>query len=285
LVDATEALITQSRRDVQKLTKATNGLVRTLRAWDEQSVQNALPSHVHHRLRGLHIVSSRAEPHQSFRGEIDYDGSGAAWKFPESSASANQQVVPPTQQALILPTAILDLANTDAGRAISAAIITALYANPRFRQLAQSIWLQMPQDPVLVILCIISACLIRQYFNSRSSQISLLGDDSLMFEDAFGITIRLPYVQCKSFTTFNAFLQCYYQGKPGESDVLENSFCIMMGSSRSQEVFADSWEPAIKPRSRLTMMIVRYMPNLKCSTCVAGINMARFNDNRGWTPA
>jgi hypothetical protein len=155
----------------------------------------------------------------------------------------------------------------DASRAVCVLLLTALYASPQSRKLALRLWMQVQADPALGFLCLLCVIFVQRLLFHLPKQVSLLSDNSITFEDVFGIEISIPYRQCEQFEFFHGFLEFYFRQRPGLQRVMQRQYRLLLGNSRGQMVERSNWNKTVKPKIRLTMAMFLISMQNKCAKC------------------
>jgi hypothetical protein len=171
---------------------------------------------------------------------------------------------------------------TDASRAFWALLCTLLYANPQSRKLAGRIWTRFHDDPVLAILCFLCIVLMQRCVLHIPNQISLWSDSSVIFEDVFGIEIRVPYQQCEQFEYFHGFLEYYFRQRPGLKRVVHRRYRLLLGDSRGRMIERSVWTKVVRPRTRLTMAMLLLSAQSQCGKCFGELESRDQYQTRIW---
>ena len=100
---------------------------------------------------------------------------------------------------------------------------------------------------------------------------SMLLSSNILFEDALGRVVSLPYEHFKHypvshpfqkklkdsyFKVFLARLQCEFMGTPGEQRVVRNQFHIMLEPSNQYISNDTDWINLVKPRTKIMMSMI-----------------------------
>jgi hypothetical protein len=156
----------------------------------------------------------------------------------------------------------------DASRASWALLFTVLYANSQSRKLAGQLWMSLQADPVLALLCLMCVVLVQRCLLHVPKHISLLSDNSIAFEDVFGIEIRVPYRQCEQFEFFHGFLEYYFRQRPGLQRVMQKRYRLLLGNARGQIIERSAWNEMVRPKTRLTMAMLLVSAQSQCAKCL-----------------
>lgn len=85
--------------------------------------------------------------------------------------------------------------------------------------------------------------------------ISIPISDSILFEDALGRIVHLPYVHFRHHAVFMARLRCEFKNVPGEQKVLLEQFRIFRRKRFDEFLTKDNWDSAVRPGSKIAMSI------------------------------
>jgi hypothetical protein len=85
--------------------------------------------------------------------------------------------------------------------------------------------------------------------------ISIPISDSILFEDALGRIVHLPYVHFRHHAVFMARLRCEFKNVPGEQKVLLEQFRIFRRKCFDEFLTKDNWDSAVRPGSKIAMSI------------------------------
>jgi hypothetical protein len=85
--------------------------------------------------------------------------------------------------------------------------------------------------------------------------ISIPISDSILFEDALGRIVHLPYVHFRHHAVFMARLRCEFKNVPGEQKVLLEQFRIFRRKRVDESLTKDNWNSAVRPGSKIAMSI------------------------------
>ncbi|CAI9629923.1 unnamed protein product [Alternaria burnsii] len=85
--------------------------------------------------------------------------------------------------------------------------------------------------------------------------ISIPISDSILFEDALGRIVHLPYVHFRHYAVFMARLRCEFENVPGEQKVLLEQFRIFRRKHFDEFLTKDNWDSAVRPGSKIAMSI------------------------------
>lgn len=80
--------------------------------------------------------------------------------------------------------------------------------------------------------------------------------DSILFEDALGRIVHLPYVHFRHYAVFMARLRCEFKNVPGEQKVLLEQFRIFRRKRFDEFLTKDNWDSAVRPGSKVAMSIL-----------------------------
>ncbi len=171
---------------------------------------------------------------------------------------------------------------TDVTRAFWAILLMWLYANPHSRHLAIRLWARARADPVLTFLCLMCIALVQRCLRHVPMHISLLSDNSIIFEDVFGIELRVPYQQCEQFEFFHGFLEYYFRQRPGLQRVLQRRYQLLLGNFHGQVIERSTWTKVVKPRTRLTMAMLLLSAQSQCAKCFGELEPSNEGQIQIW---
>lgn len=110
----------------------------------------------------------------------------------------------------------------------------------------------------LVVKLLLLLYLVRRAFQMLSATPAaptMLLDDNILFEDALGRTISLPYAHFRHYPVFIARLQCEFRDLPGERKILRNCYLLFNRRNRCEFVTQDTWDSRVQPGAVLGMSI------------------------------
>jgi hypothetical protein len=162
--------------------------------------------------------------------------------------------------------ALTSSCGTDISRGFWAIVVLMLYTNRP--ELASRLLALAQADPVFTFLCLITTLLIQRCLVHVPKQISFLSDSSIVFEDVFGVEIRVPYQQCEQIEVFQGFLEYYFRKKPGFQRVIRRRYHLLLGDARGQILDQSCWKAMVKPRARLTMAMLLLSAQSQCAKCL-----------------
>lgn len=157
--------------------------------------------------------------------------------------------------------------STDVLRALFFVVIATIYANPRTRKFLGGLLSTAQCDPVLTLLCLVAAFLTGRVCIQLPRQISLLSDSSILFEDAFGANIRIPFLQCEHYEIFHGFLEVHFRRKPGIAHVWRKQYHVLLGTVNGAVIKPSDWKSVVKPKCRLTLAILLDPQIVMCVKC------------------
>lgn len=152
-------------------------------------------------------------------------------------------------------------------RAILLLVCCLVYGNPSTKQPLQWILIRSYNDPAFGGLLMFTGFCIMQCLMQVPQGLSLLGDSSVLFEDALGSSLRVPFASCENFTMFRSFLEVHFNDRPGHRNVLRKQYHILAGDARGHTIEEEEWGTIVKPKSRITMAMLIAANNRQCPRC------------------
>lgn len=126
---------------------------------------------------------------------------------------------------------------------------------------------QQRLDPLAVALYAFLAWHIGVLMRTIPQRLSLLTDDSMVFEDALGTTIKLPYSTYGHIRLFQAFLEVHFEGKPGLQKVIDGEYQLLdRGNSQFRVIPEEHWNSSISKKMRVVMNMLFAMNDI-CVGC------------------
>jgi hypothetical protein len=123
-------------------------------------------------------------------------------------------------------------------------------------------------DPLAVALYAYFAWYIGILIRTIPKKLSLTTDDSMMFEDALGTTIKLPYSIHSHFKVFRAFLEVHFEGKPGLQKVLDGEYQLLdRRNSQFRVLPEECWNSSISKKMRVVMNVLFARNDMVCVSC------------------
>ncbi|EXJ76644.1 uncharacterized protein A1O5_01152 [Cladophialophora psammophila CBS 110553] len=80
--------------------------------------------------------------------------------------------------------------------------------------------------------------------------------DSILFEDALGRAITLPYQWFRHWEAFEGLLRAEFKGVPGESKVLEGQYHLIDIKRPEALIKREDWHRSVFPGSSVTMLMI-----------------------------
>ncbi|KIX92484.1 uncharacterized protein Z520_11804 [Fonsecaea multimorphosa CBS 102226] len=80
--------------------------------------------------------------------------------------------------------------------------------------------------------------------------------DSIVFEDALGRTISLPYQWFRHWETFEGMLRAEFKGVPGEAKVSEGQYHLIDTKGAGAIIRKEDWHRTVFPGSSVTMSVI-----------------------------
>ena len=142
-----------------------------------------------------------------------------------------------------------------------------IYRHPSARRVFEQLTAEVSGDLVSMTILLLAALSIQQCMIRLPQCLSLLGNDSIYFEDALGSARRVSFDTCQHFDIFQAFIRCHFQGKPGLRHVLHDQYHLLAGTSRGLVIDLEKWRQIVRPRSSVTMAIMMDSEDHECEKC------------------
>lgn len=148
-------------------------------------------------------------------------------------------------------------------------IITAVYQDPHVTRVTRSLLVRPGQGSASMTLLLFAATLAGHLFTQLPIQISLLTDNSLSLEDAFGEKIRVPFLCWQRYENFHAYLEDRFKDRPGHDLVIEKSYRLLMGGINGQVLDTTKWPQVVNGQRqlKLTMAMVVNLESHECMKC------------------
>ncbi|KAK5948895.1 hypothetical protein OHC33_010146 [Knufia fluminis] len=104
--------------------------------------------------------------------------------------------------------------------------------------------------------------------------------DCIVLEDASGATRRVPLSHCGHFTLLKAFLEVYYEGRPGQKLVQEGQFNPTLGSRRGPAIRETDWisGSGIKQGCRVVLSVYLRSQDAKCAICQSRMTVSKLGE-------
>jgi len=154
---------------------------------------------------------------------------------------------------------------------ISVALVSVsccvLYCNPSTKRAFQKWVANASSDPVFAALIVMTAIWVLRCLTQLPRQLSLLGGNFVLFEDALGVPLRVPFSTCEHFKIFSAFVEVHFEGKPGFRHVVHRNYHLTIGDSRGVVIEHSNWKDLVKPRSRISMTMLMMTYTTMCAKC------------------
>jgi hypothetical protein len=154
---------------------------------------------------------------------------------------------------------------------ISVALVSVscciLYRNPSAKKAFQKWIANASSDPVFAALLVMTAIWVLRCLTQLPRQLSLLGGNFVLFEDALGVPLRVPFSTCEHFKIFSAFVEVHFEGKPGFRQVVRRNYHLTIGDSRGVVIEHSNWKDLVKPRSRISMAMLMMTYTTMCAKC------------------
>jgi len=162
--------------------------------------------------------------------------------------------------------------------ALSSITCCVLYCTPTSKRAFRR-WISYAAgDPVFATMLIMTGIWIIHSLVSLPHQLSLLGADFVLFEDALGVPVRVPFSTCEHFEIFSAFLKVHFQGKPGFSHVLRRRYHLMIGDSRGRVIEYRNWKNVVRPHTKVSMAMLMTSHTTTCAKCGLSLDARDHNE-------
>jgi len=126
-------------------------------------------------------------------------------------------------------------------------------------RMANQLMSKVRQDPVFAILLpCLGFSLVRTMRNIPQHISWLQGHDSIILEDALGISTKIPLLLCRSSKMFHAFIETHFENKPGMVIVQARQYSLTLGNRRGSLILqgSEGWKTgAITARSTVVMSV------------------------------
>ena len=159
---------------------------------------------------------------------------------------------------------------SDAFRAVLMIAVSAIYSNPTARKLFKKYLTQAPDDPIIVIMLAFAVFCLLKCVSRIPLQLTLLSDSSIIFEDAFGVSMKVPFLQCQHLEIFHGFLEVYFKARPGLRHILRKQYQLVLAGGREGPVDGEAWPRMGKPRCKIVLQMI-IVAGLTCAKCRGGI--------------
>jgi hypothetical protein len=84
----------------------------------------------------------------------------------------------------------------------------------------------------------------------------MLLTNNIVFEDALGRMMSLPFEHFRHYSVFVERLKCEFNGLRRQRDIERNNFALFDATSSSHRIMAQNWDRAVRPRTKVAMAIV-----------------------------
>jgi hypothetical protein len=123
---------------------------------------------------------------------------------------------------------------SDAFRAAMLFAGGAICANHSTQEAIRRLYTRARSDPLLVLMFVAGAFYVVKCLGQLPKQLSILSDNSVFFEDPFGVKMRIPFLQCNRAEIFHGFLESYFKERPGFNRVRQKQYYLAVGSSKTR---------------------------------------------------
>ena len=158
-----------------------------------------------------------------------------------------------------------------------------LCSRPECRSFFEMLVHKQRLDPLSVAMCAQFALYVASLAQGMPQRLSLLGSDSLSFEDAPGVSIKVPYPTYSHFKIFKAFLEVHFEGKPGMQKVLDGKYQLLDHRfPKGRQIMQQEWSVIVSKRSRVVMNLLfaaRYPVFVDCSTPLGGLDEDNLDED------
>lgn len=142
-----------------------------------------------------------------------------------------------------------------------------LYRNPSTKKAFQKWIANASSDAVFAALFVMTAIWVLRCLAQLPRQLSLLGGNFVLFEDALGVPLRVPFSTCEHSKIFSAFIEVHFEGKPGFRQVVHRNYHLTIGDSRGAVIEHSNWKYLVKPGSRISMAMLMMTYTTMCAKC------------------
>lgn len=154
----------------------------------------------------------------------------------------------------------------------------AVYADHATQEALRRLFARARVDPMLVLILVAGAFYVIRCLRQLPQQLSILSDNSILFEDPFGVKLRIPFLQCSRAEIFHGFLEAYFKERPGLNRVRRKQYFLALGKSK-RRLDNHRWPEKIRPRSIVTMFMIMVTGEFICFKCqetLISSNMSEF---------
>jgi hypothetical protein len=126
---------------------------------------------------------------------------------------------------------------------------------------------------------------VLQVYRRIPTMPTMLLTNNIVFEDALGRTMSLPFEHFRHYSVFVERLKCEFNGLPGQHDIERNNFALFDATTPSRRIMAQNWDRVVRPRTKVAMAIVvgsSFYDEQSCPRCKTVAKYAWNSANTKW---